>query len=771
MYMLKHAAGLTLAVLSLLPCPLQAQQQCNDRLHILVSDVKTGEPLAGVMLGAGAQQALTDETGSGTLDGLCAGRLHLHAEALGYIIFDKDVDFAAGDTLHLQLRADVRALDAVEITGHRQALNTTTAVTTLYAEQLDRLKGGNLASMLSTVPGVTMLQTGATIGKPVVDGMHSNRLLILNNGVRQEGQQWGSEHAPEIDPFIAQQITVVKGAEAVRYGAEAIGGVVLVEPPALPADSSLHAELNLAGASNGRAGTASGQLSGNFKKLPALAWRLQGTLKRSGNLKTADYYLDNTGTRESNYSAALGYNKEHFGVDLFYSHFNTELGIFSGSHIGSVDDLEAHIAHGRPFSEGSFYDSIGAPRQRVVHNLFKANTHLHISDYVHLNVQYAFQSDNRREYDIRRGGRSALPSLNLSLYTHTLNASLEYFDGRQWKLTAGADGMYQQNSYDASSATRQLIPYYNANSGGLYATGRLIKNSYQLEAGLRYDSRYLTAKGYNNMTLYGGRHSFGSLSGSMGVVWQAGKDWSLRSNLGSAWRPPSVNELYSNGLHHGAAAIEYGDSTLAAERSLKWITSVNGSPLPWLRLDVDVYAHYFDNYIYLYPTGGVEERLNGAFPVFVTRSTNARFLGADFSAGIHFLKQFDYTIKGSVVRAKDVSHDAYLPMIPADRFVNGLRWSPSVPAWLSHAYLQFEHVYVARQTRYTPGSDFAPPPDAYQLLNLGAGATFQLRGHELSLNFSADNVTNNLYKDYMNRFRYYAHDLGRNYILRLTYRI
>jgi iron complex outermembrane receptor protein len=226
-----------------------------------------------------------------------------------------------------------------------------------------------------------MLQTGATIGKPVVNGMHSNRLLILNNGIRQEGQQWGAEHAPEIDPFIAQNISVVKGSEAIRYGAEAIGGVVIIEPPALPSDSTIHAEVNLVGASNGRSGTVSGMLSGNFKKIPALAWRIQGTAKRSGNLQTADYFLDNTGSKELNYSAALGYNKEHMGFDLFFSHFNTELGIFKESHIGSTEDLYSHIEHGRPFDNGSFYYAIDAPKQQVVHNLFKATGHIHLNDH------------------------------------------------------------------------------------------------------------------------------------------------------------------------------------------------------------------------------------------------------------------------------------------------------------------------------------------------------------------------------------------------------
>jgi iron complex outermembrane recepter protein len=771
MFLIKGAAILCIAVCCFC-CKVQAQKVCHDTLIIHVLDDKTGESVPGGAVLADSSNTVTDANGYGILETVCEGKASVTVTAISYLPLTKKITFSNGDTVTVFLKSNSRSLDAIEITGHKQALNTTTSVTTLHQGDLDKLKGGNLATALTSIAGVNMLQTGATIGKPVVNGMHSNRLLILNNGIRQEGQQWGSEHAPEIDPFIAQNISVVKGSEAIRYGAEAIGGVVIIEPGALPADSAIHAEVNAVGMSNGRSGTLSAQLSGNMKKVPALSWRVQGTVKESGNYKTPDYYLDNTGMRENNYSATLGYNKEHFGIDAFYSHFNTTLGIFKGSHIGSTEDLMAHIANGRPFDDGSFYYAIDAPKQEVVHDLLKVNGHLHLNDYLHFNVQYGFQNDNRKEYDVRRGGRSSIPSLNLTLLTHTLDASLEFYDGNQWKLTLGYNGLLQGNTYDAASATRQLIPDYNTIGTGVYAIGKYIRESYQLEGGIRYDYKYLTALGYRDGELYGGRHSFSNMSASLGIIIPASNHAEFRSNIGTAWRPPTVNELYSAGLHHGAADIEYGDSTLASEKSVKWINSLALQPLSWLHADIDAYLNYFDNYIYLNPTGSFEERLNGAFPVFRTEHTNARFLGLDASVRATFLKQFEYSLKASVIRAKDLSYDKYLPMIPADKFVNALQWKPAPPLrYLQNSYLKLEHVFVAKQTRYNINSDFAPPPDAYQLLNLSMGTELKLTKHLLSINFSIDNLTNTLYKDYMNRFRYYAHDIGRNVVLRLTYRI
>src|SRR5690606_16166043 len=158
--------------------------------------------------------------------------------------------------------------------------------------------------------------------------------------------------------------------------------------------------------------TASALLEGNVQAFPRISWRAQGTLKRGGSLKTADYYLNNTGITEANYSAALSYRKAGFYVDAYYSHFNTELGIFEGAHIGSLSDLESAIENGRPFSDGDFSYSIGVPRQEVVHDLLKVKAHKDLSNGGQLDLQYGFQRNSRQEYDIRRGERSEIPALD-----------------------------------------------------------------------------------------------------------------------------------------------------------------------------------------------------------------------------------------------------------------------------------------------------------------------------------------------------------------------
>ncbi|RYZ49323.1 MAG: hypothetical protein EOP49_16540, partial [Sphingobacteriales bacterium] len=173
MYNIKQVAMLGMAACSMASAAAQAQRGCQASLYFRVLEDKTNQPVPAAVIGTGTQQTVSDEDGYGRVDSLCPGKVHLHVAGMGYAMLDKDFSFAAGDTLTLVLKPSDLTLDAIEIYGHKQALNTTTSVTTLHQEELDRLKGGNLATILSTIPGVNMLQTGATIGKPVVNGMHS----------------------------------------------------------------------------------------------------------------------------------------------------------------------------------------------------------------------------------------------------------------------------------------------------------------------------------------------------------------------------------------------------------------------------------------------------------------------------------------------------------------------------------------------------------------------------------------------------------------------
>jgi iron complex outermembrane receptor protein len=309
-------------------------QNCFHQLsgQVYSVDNQEGLPSAHILIEELKKTILTDTHGHFYCDKLCKGVYHLEVSFLGYETQRLQIQIDTSLFLKIRLEESSIFLEATTIQAEKLlSVQAGQNITQLTEIELDKARGKNLGEALKTVTGVNSLQTGSSISKPVIHGLHSNRVLILNNGIRQEGQQWGSEHAPEIDPFIAQNIAVVKGASGVRYGADAIAGVIILSPKSLPSEKGIKGEFNAIGASNGLQGTFSGILEGNLKKNEqsnGLSWRVQGTFKRNGNIQAPHYYLANTGVREINFSTALGYEKYHWGFDVFFSRFSTQLGIF-----------------------------------------------------------------------------------------------------------------------------------------------------------------------------------------------------------------------------------------------------------------------------------------------------------------------------------------------------------------------------------------------------------------------------------------------------------
>ena len=302
---------------------LAFSQDCRLSIRGRIMDENSVDALDGanVVLVETEQNVQTDSKGRFVLSNVCAGKVTLAITHIGCETSLFSFQLNGDTTLRVKLNHKEEHLNEVEVMQHRKESHVTQQVEQLEGAELRKLKGLTLGETLSKLPGVTTLNTGATISKPVIHGLHSNRVLILNNGVRQESQQWGTEHAPEIDPFIAKRITVVKGANSLRYGSDAIGGVILIDPAALPTAPGIGGEFNTAVYSTNAEVNLSGILEGNHAKLAPLSWRVQGTFRRGGNARTPNYWLKNTGVQEGNFSVAGGWKKSNYGVEVFYSFF------------------------------------------------------------------------------------------------------------------------------------------------------------------------------------------------------------------------------------------------------------------------------------------------------------------------------------------------------------------------------------------------------------------------------------------------------------------
>ncbi len=755
------------------------------------NDAKVGLQGATVFLVEMKKTVSTDKQGFYQLSGLCPGDYTIrisHAEC-------QTQDF------HIHIKEDIiKNINLPHAENILKEVVVVGAASTrmegisgeLRGRELNATRGLTLGESLQKITGVTLLQTGNNIYKPVIQGLHSSRVLILNNGIRQEGQQWGSEHAPEIDPYIANRLTVIKGAASVRYGGDAIGGVILVEPRLLRYQRELSGELNLAAFSNNRQGVVSTMIESAIDKKGTTAWRLQGSIKRGGNARTPDYWLKNSGVEEFNMSAAAGWRKERKGLELFYSIFNTRIGIFTGSHLGNLTDLENAIRVMEPpdyIKNAEFSYVIGRPYQSVQHHLVKLKAFSEKENKSRISVTYSSQLNIRKEFDVTRSSTTILPQLEMDLYTNMIDLVWEHFANKKLKGSVGVNGMHQLNYINY----RYFIPNFQSLDLGIWGAEKYQVGSWQFEMGLRYDHRNRFSITDNdaapNDRLIGnaflpgepyGKKIFSGFSGTGVAAYKFNENLRFSVTGSTAWRSPQMNELFSNGLHHGAARIERGDVGLKTERAWSIMGSLVYSTKR-IELDLGLYNKKIGDFIFLQPQYPPLLTIRGAFPTFSYAQSDANLSGADLNLSYLIGNHLKAHLKGSVLRAYNQIEKTWLIQMPADRYEGALEYLFADGKKLKDPSIKLSLQHVTKQTRVpetgnikitlTDGSsimssDYMAPPPAYTLVNVDASSGWLFKSRQVDFVFSISNIFNIAYRDYMNSFRYFSLDRGRNISLK-----
>lgn len=652
----------------------------------------------------------------------------------------------------------------IVVTGVRQHASINSVSNKIDESLIDRSMGKSLASILEHVSGVSSIQTGTTVAKPVINGMYGNRILIVNNGARQTGQQWGIDHAPEIDQNSSGSIEVIKGAESVRYGSEALGGIIVMNQKALPyGQTALSGHLRTLYGNNGKRYSVVAQAEGTMPFSKNLAWRLQGTYANSGDQSTAKYVLNNTGYREHDFSASLGYKLNALKLEGYYSMYNLKLGVLNSAQLGSEDLLKERIALGQPAEVYPYSRHINYPFQQIVHHTAIGKVYFDAGKYGNFFWQTAFQADDRQENRIRRMNLSYIPAVSMYLtsFQNQLKWNLAY---NKWNTEAGATYLHIRNRNQTGTGVVPLIPNYTEYDLGIYAIQKYRNGNWTAEAGIRFDNQETRASGYDYTgKLYGGHHVFSNFSYNLGTSYRFNEQLKLTSNLGLAWRAPHVHELYSNGNELGSGMFVMGDSTMHSEQSTKWVTSLSYRSA-FAEVRVDAYLQWINGYIYDEPLKGrYVTVISGSYPLFQYKQTDAFFRGIDFDVRLRPIQHVEYHLLSGLIWANEKQTGNYLPYIPSARFDHDITWE-DIRVGKGNAWLQLKHRLVLKQTRFNPANDlidFTPP--TYNLFGLEAGIDWPLgERNKLRMLLAADNLFNNEYKEYTNRSRYYAHDMGRD---------
>ncbi|MDP5121822.1 MAG: TonB-dependent receptor [Spirosomaceae bacterium] len=740
-------------------------QDCTYTVSGKILDELTKSPMAfaSVYIEENQRGIIADEFGNFKIENICESEIHIrvtHASCEPVRVF---VDLRVKQTYQFSLNHHNELLNEIQVHG-KSGDRSTQVSSSISSVEIAKSGNQNLADILEKITGVSTLKNGSGISKPIIQGLFGNRISILNDGIAQSGQQWGNDHAPEIDPFNADHLSVVKGVNALQYAGSTLGGVVLVESSPIAEEPHLHGSAKYIYNSNGRGNTVNLKVE---KANRSFRWRLNTTAKLQGDTHAPNYILTNTGRREGN--AALRLEKtfgQKWSSTLSLSTFNSEVGILRGSQIGNLTDLELAFQQEIPFfTEENFSYQINPPKQRVGHHAVKLETVGVLPNNQTLKFVYGGQLNNRREFDVRRGGRSDIPVLSLNQFSHFFEETyFKDFSGGK-TLRIGLQQLITDNTNVPETGILPLIPDYFSFQNSLFTIFNIDNKKWYHEFGIRLENKQLNAVTITRdfpRAIERINQNFTFFSVSAGSELNVSNQLRINANVGIAMRPPEVNELFSFGLHQGVSSIEEGNPDLMPEQSAKALFTVNFHQDNKLLFEITPYAQLIRNFIYLQPRSEFLLTIRGAFPYFKFEQADALLVGTDALVSFEPTDKLKWINKFSFVRGENLSEKIPLINMPPLNFSTSIQVVLNDFSYFTNNTFELEVNHTARQKNLLETQDFILPPNAFTLLNASYNSEIPLGKYFLSLGIKAENILNVSYRNYLNRLRYFADDAGRN---------
>ncbi|WP_293783640.1 TonB-dependent receptor [uncultured Pedobacter sp.] len=684
--------------------------------------------------------SVTNNDGEFTLNNLPAkGSYLIEVHYVGYKTAVQVVNFANAAGLEFALQPTAIETKEIVITGSliSSTSKRNSASSAIVGKDQLLQPSTNLIDALAKVPGVSQITTGPSISKPVIRGLGYNRIVTLDDGIKQQGQQWGDEHGIEIDQFKSDRVEILRGAASLMYGSDALGGVInLLEPSSAP-EGQIKGEFISNYATNNGLTANSLMLNGNEN---GFVWRARGTYKNAYSFKTPTGYFPNSGFNETDLSGMIGLNKSWGYTHLNVSNFHNNIGFY-----------DPHLDNNGNFvrEDSSVFTNkdnknrtLEYPRQDIRHFKIALNNNFILGNG-NFKADFGYQQNQRRELD------GPDPALFFDLKTY--NADLKYYinetNGWQPVFGVSVDDARSQNK-----GTEFLIPAYDTFGLGAFAYAKKNWENSTFSIGARYDYRknngkQLFADGEEKFAAF--QNKFSNVSGALGFTHQFNDEWNFKANAGSAFRAPNPAELGSNGVHEGTFRYEIGNSALNPERSYQVDAALEYEG-KIVSASASIYNNYIHNYIYASNNGEQRVAEGTLYDVYRYGQVNANLYGAEASLTIHPVPFIHFENTFGYVHAQNNTLNRPLSFIPAGTLRNELRFEPKLKG-TNDAYLSVGINSAFKQTRVD--EVFETPTSGYTLLNAGIGATFNLGKQSVKLSVSANNLLNQKYYDALSRFK------------------
>ena len=615
------------------------------------------------------------------------------------------------------------------VTGDTKLKNSTAPISIVSGKELRQTTSTNIIDAIAKQPGVSQITTGSGISKPIIRGLGYNRIIVMNEGVRQEGQQWGDEHGIEIDPQNVNSVEILKGPASLMYGSDAMAGVLILHGSPILPEGEMKATISTEYQTNNGLFDYSLNFAGHQK---TFVWDGRFTDKMAHAYKNKyDGYVPGSQFKERAARLMFGLNDTWGHTHLTGSVFHQTPSIVEGERDEETGELECATDNIKTYSKA-------LPFQQIWHYKAVWDNSFNLPKGW-LKAIVGYQQNQRQEFE------ESADEYELYFKLHTITYDVRYLsqEWNGWKMAGGINGMWQQSLNLGEEA---LIPEYKLFDIGGYATISKTMDNLTLNGGLRYDNRHIDFHSRN----------FGSVSGSIGAVWNVCQHTNLRLNIARGFRAPNMSELGSDGIHEGTLRYEIGNPDLKPEYSWQADLGLDFSS-EYISAQVALFANRIENYIF---SERINKVMEEGFRTYQYTQGDARLLGFEAGFDLHPIHSIHFQNTFSFVDAQQMnaSEDAkYLPMTPAPRWTSELKYEIT-----HHGHATFNNAYVAlglecnlAQNHYYKVDDTETRTPAYTLLSLSAGTDLNIHKKKVAeLYVTADNLLDCAYQNHLSRLKY-----------------
>jgi iron complex outermembrane receptor protein len=765
---------------------------------------KSGEPLIGVNLYFPDLKtgAVTDLNGFYKIENIPKHTLQIQINSVGYKMIIEKINLALTTHKDYTMEESVTEINEVTVIGQTGATKiekTPTPISVVSVKELQQSPSTNLIDALSSQPGVSQITTGSGISKPVIRGLGYNRVVVVNDGIRQEGQQWGDEHGIEIDENEVNKVEILKGPASLLYGSDAMAGVIsLFSSPILPQGKM---QINAMANYQTNNGLMAYSLDyAGHKKLFVWDFRYSNKLAHAYQ-NSKDGYVYNSGFSENAISALLGISSWWGYSHLTLSTYHLTPGIVEGERDSLTGQFVKPIAlnnntEGEAIATQNDFLSYShqMPYQQVNHYKAVWNNNILIGDGS-LNATVGFQQNRRQEF-----GYILNPN-NYGLYfqLNTLNYDIHYQlpDYKGYSVSFGVNGMVQNS---LNLGTEFLVPEYHLFDLGGFIVAKKNFDKLDLSGGIRFDNRsetgaalYLNSaeekttasdptatKRFNAFS-----DDFSGVSGSIGATYQLDDNWVTKLNISRGFRAPNISELASNGVHEGTIRYEIGNTDLKPENSFQFDYEL-GFNTKHVSSKLNLFVNNINNFIFSHKISSVNggDSIQSDLPCYKFDAGNAQLMGGEFYIDIHphpldwihFENSISY-VHSQLINQPDSTR--YLPYTPATKWISDIRINiKHLNSLFNNSYFSFGIEHDFKQTNIYSAYNTETETNGYTLLNAGLGTDVVWKKHTLfSLYISGTNLADIAYQSHLSRLKYapenYAtgetgvFNMGRNISLKL----